>query len=153
VGTWGPGAFENDDALDLLDTLAEQDAVQRRQALELIFRTAGEHPQELDRVLGPGEVVAAAAVVAAGLEPGEAIAAEITERGYEAAALLIPGSDPALAGAALDTLLIAAGRDGTWHQGWVDAETALQARRTTDQLASIFYRYQHRHDQELPLES
>jgi hypothetical protein len=153
VGTWGPGAFDNDDALDLLDTLAEQDAAQRRQALEQIFRTAGEHPKDLDRVLGRGEVVAAAAVVAAGLAPGQAVAAEITERGYEAAAILIPGSDPALADAALTALLIAAGRDGTWHQGWVDAETALQARRTTDQLASIFYRYQHRHDQELPLES
>ena len=45
MGTWGPGAFDNDDALDLLDTLAEQDAAQRRQALELIFRTAGEHPR------------------------------------------------------------------------------------------------------------
>ena len=26
VGTWGPGAFGSDDALDLLDTLTEQDA-------------------------------------------------------------------------------------------------------------------------------
>jgi Domain of unknown function (DUF4259) len=153
MGTWGPGAFDNDDALDLLGTLTEQDAAQRRQTLERIFRTAGEHPQDLDRVLGRGEVVAAAAVVAAGLEPGEVVVAEITERGYGAAAILIPGSDPALADAALAALLIAAGHGGTWHQGWVQAETALQARRTTDQLASIFFRYQHRHDQELPLES
>jgi hypothetical protein len=40
-----------------------------------------------------------------------------------------------------------------WYQGWVDAGTALQARRTIDQLASVFYRYQHRNDQELPLGS
>ena len=76
---------------------------------------------------------------------------EITGRDYDLAALLIPGSDPELADAALAALLIAAGRDGAWHQGWVDAGTALQARRTTDQLASVFYRYQHRNDQELPL--
>ena len=153
VGTWGTGAFDSDDALDLLDTLTGQDAAQRRQALELVFRTAAEHPQDLDLVLGRGEVVAAAAVVAAGLGSGEAITAEITKRGYGPAAVLIPGSDPALADAALAALLIAAGRDGPWHQGWVDAETALQARRTTDQLASILSRYQRRHDQELPLES
>ena len=64
---------------------------------------------------------------------------------------MIPGDDPELAGAALAALLSAAGRDGPWHQGWVDAATALQARRTADQLASVFYRYQHRNDQELPL--
>jgi Domain of unknown function (DUF4259) len=33
VETWGPGAFDNDDALDLLDTLTRQDAISRRQAL------------------------------------------------------------------------------------------------------------------------
>jgi hypothetical protein len=77
---------------------------------------------------------------------------EITEHRYDVAALAIPDSGPELADAALAALLIAAGRDGAWHQGWTDAGTALQARRTTDQLASVFYRYQHRHDQELPLE-
>jgi hypothetical protein len=50
-------------------------------------------------------------------------------------------------------LLIVAGRNGAWHDGWVDPETASQARCTTDQLASVFYRHHHRHDQELPLES
>ena len=68
------------------------------------------------------------------------------------AALLIPGDDRERARTAFTSLLIAAGRDGAWHQGRAGAGTALQARRTTDQLASAFYRYQHRHDQELPLE-
>ena len=113
---------------------------------------AREHPENLNRTLGPGEVVAAAAIVAAGLPAGEAFVREITGHDYEAAALLIPGDDPELAGAALAALLTAAGRDAPWHQGWVDAGTALQARQTTDQLASVFYRYQHRHDQELPLQ-
>ena len=150
MGTWGPGAFDNDDALDLLDTLTEQDAASRRETLERIFRTTREHPENLNWTLGPGQVVAAAAVVAAGLPAGEASLREITGRDYDLAALLIPGSDPELADAALAALLIAAGRDGAWHQGWVDAGTALQARRTTDQLASVFYRYQHRNDRELP---
>ena len=43
MGTWGPGAFDNDDALDLLDTLTEQDAASRRKTLERIFRTTREH--------------------------------------------------------------------------------------------------------------
>jgi hypothetical protein len=151
VGTWGPGAFDNDDALDLLGLLEGYDEAQRRQAVEYIFRRAREHPVDLSEFPRPGEVVAAAALVAAGLEPGEAIRAEIIERGYEAA-LLFPGSSPALACDALAALLVAAGRDGEWHQGWVDAGEALRARQATDRLASVFYRYQHRYDQELPLE-
>jgi hypothetical protein len=66
-------------------------------------------------------------------------------------ALVIPGSGPELAGAALAALLIAAGYDGVWHRDWTDSRTA-QVRRTTDELASVFYHDQHRHDQELPLE-
>ena len=153
MGTWGSGAFDSDDALDLLDTLVEQNAASRRETLERIFRTARERPQDLDWTLGPAEVVAAAAIVAAGLPDGGAFVREIAGHDYDVAALVIPGGDPEFADAALAALLIAAGRDGSWHQGWVDAQTALQARSTTDQLASVFYRYQHRHHQELPLQS
>ena len=58
-------------------------------------------------------------------------------------ALVIPGSDPELAGAALAALLTAAGHDDAWHRDWTDPRTAAQARQTTDQLASVFYRDQH----------
>jgi hypothetical protein len=109
VGTWGPGAFDNDDALDLLDALTDRDAMQRRQELERIFRRTREHPEDLNYMFGHGQVVAAAAVVAAG-------------------------------------------RDGTWYEHWADPQTALQARRATDHLASIFYRHQHRDDEELPFD-
>jgi hypothetical protein len=152
VGTWGPGAFDNDDALNLLDTLMDQDAASRRGTLERIFRKAEEHPADLNWTFGPGEVVAAVVVVAAALPTGDAFLRELTEHDYDAAAILIPDNDPVLIDAALAALLIAAGRDGAWHEGWVHAEVAQQARRTTDQLASVFYRYQQRHDQELPLE-
>jgi hypothetical protein len=150
-GNLGPGAFDNDDARDLLDWLAGADEAERLKALEWIFRAGRERHGDLGEFRRPGTVVAAAAVAAAGLEQGEAIRVEITELGYEAAAVLIPESSPALACDALATLLIAAVRDGEWHQGWTDAGTAMQARQTTNQLASVFYRYQHRHDQELPL--
>jgi hypothetical protein len=152
VGTWGPGAFDNDDALDLLDALSKQDTVARRHVLERIFREAREHPENLNFTLGAAEVVAAAAVVAAGLPAGRAVAHEITRHDYDVTALVISGSDPELAGAALAVLLIAAGYDGAWHRDWTDTRTAVQGRRTTDELASVFYRDQHRHDQELPQE-
>jgi hypothetical protein len=152
VGTWGPGAFDNDDAPDLLDALSEQDAVARRLVLERIFREAREHPENLNLTLGAAEVVAAAAVVAAGLPADGAVEQEIARHDYDVTALVIPGSDAELTGAALAALLIAGGHDGAWHRDWTDPRTAAQARRTTDQFASVFYRDQHRHDQELPLE-
>ena len=142
----------DDGRLDLLDALSGQDAVARRQVLEQIFRDAREHPENLNFTLGAAEVVAAAAVIAAGLPAGGAVAQEITRHDYDLTALVIPGRDPELAGAALTALLIAAGHDGPWLRDWTDPRTAAQARRTTDQLASVFYRDQHRHDQELPQE-
>ncbi len=102
-------------------TARHADRTGRRQTLERIFRGARERPEDLNRALGPGQVVAAAAVAAAGLPAGEAVLREIAGRGYDVAALVIPGSDPELAGAVLAALLITAGRDGAWHQGWVRA--------------------------------
>jgi Domain of unknown function (DUF4259) len=69
VGTWGPGAFDNDDALDLLDTLTGHDAASRRETLERIFRTTREHPENLNWTSGPGQVVAAAARLSCGRSP------------------------------------------------------------------------------------
>src|SRR6201989_3049175 len=83
VGTWGPEAFDNDDALDLLDALSGQDSVARRRVLERIFGEAREHPENLNFTLGAAEVVAAAAVVAAGLPAGGAVAQEITRHDYD----------------------------------------------------------------------
>ena len=94
VGTWGPGAFDNDGALD---ALSGQDTVARRHVLERIFREAREYPENLNFTLGAAEVVAAAAVVAAGLPAGGAVAHEITRHDYDVTALVIPGSDPELA--------------------------------------------------------
>jgi hypothetical protein len=90
--------------------------------------------------------------VAAGLATGGAVAYEIARHDYDVTALVIPGSDPELADAALAALLIAAWYDGVWHRDWTDPRTAAQTRRTTDELASVFYHDQYRHDQELPLE-
>jgi len=50
-GNLGTGAFDSDDALDLLDTLTEQDEDRRRQTLERIFRGRGApwRPEQVPR--------------------------------------------------------------------------------------------------------
>jgi len=106
---------------------------------------------------GPGRIVAAVAVVAAGLAQGKAIAGQIAAAGYDPAAVTA-AEDAVLADDALAALLVAAGNDPdargerVWHCGWPDPETALRARAATDELAAVLRNYQHRHDQELPIE-
>ena len=58
--------------------------------------------------------------MAAGLPAGVAVAREITRHDYDVTVLVIAGSDPELAGAALAALLTAAGYDGAWHRDWTD---------------------------------
>lgn len=83
MGTWGPGVFDNDDALDLLDALTGQDAASRGQTLERIFRRVTEYTEDLNWTFGPGQVVAAAAVVAANLPTGEPVLQQVTQRRYD----------------------------------------------------------------------
>jgi len=73
MGTFGTGLFGSDGALDLLDELVDQPAVQRREALERVFSRLRDRPDLLGRKIFPDEIVAAAAVVAAGLPSGESI--------------------------------------------------------------------------------
>ena len=153
----GPGLFENDDALSLLDLLAGRDPAGRREVLEMILRRSARELDDEGWLEGPGRIVAAAAVVAAGLAPGEAIAGQTADAGYDPTAVTV-AEDAALADDALAALLVVAGhdpraaRDGVWHHGWPDPGTALRARAAADQLAAVFRSYQHRHGRELPLE-
>jgi len=152
MGTFGTGPFSNDGALDLLDSLTGQPADQRREVLERIFFRVRDRPDLLGWKFFPDEIVAAAAVVAAGLPGGESVRQDLADRGYEADTIVLPAPDGELNASAAAALQLAAGRDGPWHEGWTDPEDAAQARRTTDQLAAIFLREQHSQDQELPLE-
>jgi hypothetical protein len=152
MGTFGTGPFDNDGGLDLLDELADQPADQRREVLERIFFRVRERPDLLGWKVFPDEVVAAAAVVAASLPGGEDIRQDLADKSYDVDAVLLPAANPELNASALEALLLAAGRDGPWHEGWSDPEDAAQARHTTDHLAAIFFREQHSQNQELPLE-
>ncbi len=153
----GPVLLENNGALVLLGMLEGHDPAVRRRVLEVILcRTA--HSLDDEACLdGPGRIIAAAAVVAAGLPPGEAIAGQIAAAGYDPAAVTVP-EDAALADDALAALLVVTGRDsrapsnGAWDCAWPDPETALRARAAADELTAVLRSYQHRYDQELPLE-
>lgn len=137
MGTFGTGPFSSDGALDLLDELTGQPAGQRREALERIFFQVQNRPDLLGRKFFPDEIVAAAAVVAAGLASGEDIRRDLADWGYDVDAILAPAPDAELNASALEALLVAAGRDGPWHDGWVDPKSAAEARQTTDRLAAI----------------
>ena len=151
MGTFGTGPFGSDGALDLLDELADQPAGQRRDVLGRIFLQVRDRPDLLGREFSAGTIVAAAAVVAAGLPGGEGLRADLADLGYDVGVILVPAPARELNGSALDALLVAAGRDGPWHDGWVDPQDAAEAREATDRLAAVLLRAGHSRDQELPL--
>lgn len=150
MGTFGTGPFGSDGALDLLDELADQPAVQRREALERVFSRLQHRPDLLGRKIFPDEIAAAAAVVAASLPGGEGIREDLAGLGYDPDTLLVPVPDPDLNHSALEVLLVAAGRDGPWHDGWTGPQAAAEARQTTDRLTAILLREEHSRDQEPP---
>jgi hypothetical protein len=86
------------------------------------------------------------------LPGGEGNRQDLADQGYDVDAILVPAPDPELNHSARQALLLAAGRDGPWHDGWVNPQATAQARQTTDRLAAILLREEHSHDQELPLQ-
>jgi alpha-glucosidase len=93
MGTFGTGPFGSDDALDLLDQLADQPAGERCVILEQIFFQIQDHPDLLRWKFFPSKIVAAAAVVAASLPGGEPIREDLAALGYDPDAILIPAAD------------------------------------------------------------
>ena len=151
VGTFGTGPFDSDDALDLVDQLTDQPGQHDEVLRRLLYRVR-DRPGSLDREFSAGEVLAAAAIVAASLPGGEGIQQKLDDLAYDVDAILIPAPDGELIDAARQALLFVAGRDGAWHAGWINPETATQARQTSNHLAAIFLGEQHSRDQQLPLE-
>ena len=75
MGTWGVGPFDNDTAEDLLAELEEMSSGSRRESLDRIFRAAIEEGANGNSIL-PSEVIAAASVLAATIQGGDAFVAE-----------------------------------------------------------------------------
>lgn len=151
MGTFSTSPFSYDGGLDFLGQVAHQPLSQRREVLERIFFQVQDRLYLLGWKVLPAAVVAAAAIVAAGLPGGESIRQELAYLGYDADAILPGGADPQLSSSALEALLLTVRRDGPWHDDWTNAQAAARARQPLDQLAAIFLRKQHSGDQELPL--
>ena len=89
VGTFGTGPFDSDDARDLVDQLADRPG-QRREVLDRLFFRVRDRPGLLDWEFSAGEVVAAAAIVAASLPGGEDIRQQLADLACDVDAILIP---------------------------------------------------------------
>ena len=110
MGTWGPAALDSDDALDLL---RHADSTGRRLSsrdpgADILHGPGAPARPELDIRLGRGHRGGHGR--SGGLARRSGFRAGITGHDHDVAALVIPGDDPELVGAALAALLIAAGR-------------------------------------------
>lgn len=137
MGTFGTGPFSSDGALDLLDELGERPAERRHHALAHMFTHVLNNRDLLGHEFFPDEVVAAAAIVAAGLPGGEHLQQLLTAAGQDPQTVTPPAPAPDLAAPALEALLFVAGPGGPWHQGWTDDMYRLEAQHTIDNLSAI----------------
>ena len=74
MGTWGPHPFDNDQALDLFDELAEMDEQEKAEHFRQLFGDVLDPPT--GKQLWPKEVVAGAALIALALPGGAAVVDE-----------------------------------------------------------------------------
>lgn len=116
MGTWGHEPFENDTAMDWSYDLEESSG------LEVLTRTLQPDPGYLDSDLG-AQLVAAAAVVAAGLGSGADLPPNVatwmeSHRGLDFASLRVPTR------AGLDRVL---GADSELRELWEESEESFSA--------------------------
>lgn len=122
MGTWGRGAFENDDAADWAAEL-DDCSPEAREAYVISTLREALHACDTDdylEVTEGSEAIAAAAVVAASLLGAEELAEgssapRLFERGER---LSFPPSAAALAVLALDCVL---GEDSEWRELWAES--------------------------------
>ncbi|GAB3904391.1 hypothetical protein GCM10029964_098050 [Kibdelosporangium lantanae] len=137
MGTFGTGPFSSDGALDFLDELGDRPAEGRHRALADVFTHVLANGDLLGREFFADEVVAAAAIVAAGLPGGEHLRQLMAEAGQDQLAETPPAPTPDLAAPALEALLFVAGPGRPWHEGWSEDTDRLEAQHTVDDLSAI----------------
>ncbi|MEV5546293.1 DUF4259 domain-containing protein [Streptomyces sp. NPDC052309] len=135
MGTWGSGPFDSDTAEDFLDELEEQPVPQRLEVIERTFRAAIEAGGSSTSSVLPEEVMAAAAVVAANVPAGRALAwneeyPSITE-------WLAKPIAPPLALSAIRALELTLPADGWFWRSWVDAAEREEAQAAIDSLRAV----------------
>jgi hypothetical protein len=136
VGTWGPGPFSNDQALDLCDELGDMDDDEKAERLRAIFANAVSS-STAERIWS-SEVVAAAALVALAL-PGGAVVVHEEDGDFDPGAgenaddewtpAILRRPDAALSNLALEAVQAVTRAGSEWHSTWVgddDRDAALE---------------------------
>jgi hypothetical protein len=131
MGTWGTGPFDSDMAEDFVDRLEDLSPEQRAGRLRArLEKAVADGDDKL-----PGEVLAAAAVVAAGLPAGRDLSWNEDYEGIES--WLSPDQAGDLAGLADRALEVTFAPDGWYWASWTDEEESDEARAVQGRLRQV----------------
>lgn len=131
MGTWGTGPFDSDMAEDFLDRLEGLSAAQRAELIDSrLGRALSNSSEEL-----PGEVLAAAAVVAASLPSGRDLPWNEDYPGIDS--WLGMEDIRNLAPLAARALEVSFPPDGWFWRSWVDEEERSEARTVFETLRTV----------------
>ncbi|GLY79218.1 DUF4259 domain-containing protein [Actinoallomurus iriomotensis] len=132
MGTWGVGPFDSDTAEDFVDGLENLSVPQRIEVLRAAFRRAIDAG---DSEPLPGEIIAAAAVVAANMPAGETLSWNEDYPGIsEWLVRPIPSDVAALSIQALEAALPA---NGWFWQSWIDDEEKRESEAVVSRIKSV----------------
>ena len=131
MGTWGTGPFDSDTAEDFVDRLEDLPSAQRAERLRArLEKAVADGDDKL-----PGEVLAAAAVVAANLPAGRGLSWNEDYEGIESWLSRDEAGD--LAGLADRALELTFAPDGWYWASWSDAEDSEEARAVHGRLREV----------------
>lgn len=133
MAMFGTGPFDSDGALDLIEDLADWPAAERADMLGELLGFALGNPTLCGSEFFPHEIVAATALVAAGLPDGADVRSGLAS---VAPSTVVPAADAVLAQVALAALASVA---DAWGACWTTAAEMRAARRTVERLAQILH--------------
>jgi alpha-glucosidase len=133
VGTWGTGPFDSDAAEDYVDALERMSASERLGALEEIFGRAAMAADDSWRE--PGELVAAAAVVAANMPLGTSL--PLNEDYEEIPQWLVKPVPDELAASAIRALDAALPAGGWFWRSWTDEGDRIESETMVANLKAV----------------
>lgn len=132
MGTWGTGPFDSDMAEDFVDRLEDLSSAERADRLRARLEKAVSADGD-DKL--PGEVLAAAAVVAASLPTGRGLPWNEDYEGVES--WLSPDDTGDLARLAEQALVVTLAPDSWYWTSWTDEENSTEARAVHDRLRQV----------------
>ncbi|GAA4424355.1 DUF4259 domain-containing protein [Actinokineospora soli] len=135
MGTWGTGPFDSDGAEDLLDELAGHTIERRLEVVTRLLVSAIDAGGGADASVQPEEVVATAAVVAAGVPAGRHLPWNDDWDGLERWLPQPISAD--LAALAVRALEVAVPAGGWFWRSWVDAGEQEEARAAINEIKAV----------------